>query len=74
MHKSGGTYMRAEPFLAKELIWAGFDIVSTANNHTGDYGTEGMRLTLRISWRLLRTFMIIRLCLEKFLRMKLIAW
>ena len=47
MHKSGGTYMRAEPFLAKELIWAGFDIVSTANNHTGDYGTEGMRLTLK---------------------------
>ena len=47
MHKSGGTYMRAEPSLAKELIWAGFDIVSTANNHTGDYGTEGMRLTLK---------------------------
>ena len=36
MHKSGGTYMRAEPSMAKELIWAGFDIVSTANNHTGD--------------------------------------
>ena len=47
MHKSGGTYMRAEPSMAKELIWAGFDIVSTANNHTGDYGTEGMRLTLK---------------------------
>ena len=47
MHKSGGTYMRAEPPMAKELIWAGFDIVSTANNHTGDYGPEGMRLTLK---------------------------
>ena len=47
MHKSGGTYMRAEPSMAKELIWAGFDIVSTANNHTGDYGSEGMRLTLK---------------------------
>ena len=47
MHKSGGTYMRAEPSIAKELIWAGFDIVSTANNHTGDYGTNGMRLTLK---------------------------
>jgi len=43
--QSGGTYMRADPALARELIWAGFDIVSSANNHTGDYGAEGMRLT-----------------------------
>lgn len=47
MHQSGGTYMRAEPALASELVWAGFDLVSAANNHTGDYGVEGMRLTLR---------------------------
>src|SRR5687767_13677424 len=45
MHESGGTYMRAEPGLAKELVWAGFDLVSMANNHTGDYGVEGLRLT-----------------------------
>jgi poly-gamma-glutamate synthesis protein (capsule biosynthesis protein) len=45
MHESGGTYMRAEPALAKELTWAGFDVVSMANNHTGDYGADGMRLT-----------------------------
>ncbi|MBI4419786.1 MAG: CapA family protein [Gemmatimonadetes bacterium] len=44
-HQSGGTYMRAEPAMARELVWAGFDLVSTANNHTGDYGVEGMRLT-----------------------------
>ena len=31
MHKSGGTYMRAKPSMAKELVWAGFDMVSTAN-------------------------------------------
>lgn len=43
--QSGGTYMRAEPKLVRELVWAGFDIVSMANNHTGDYGPEGMRLT-----------------------------
>jgi len=42
MHQSGGTYMRAEPALLKELIWAGFDLVSLANNHTGDYGVDGM--------------------------------
>lgn len=45
MNESGGTYMRAEPALAKELAWAGFDLGSLANNHTGDYGAEGMRLT-----------------------------
>jgi len=45
MNESGGTYMRAEPPLLKELVWAGFDLVSMANNHTGDYGAEGMRIT-----------------------------
>jgi poly-gamma-glutamate capsule biosynthesis protein CapA/YwtB (metallophosphatase superfamily) len=45
MHESGGTWMRAEPALAKELVWAGIDIVGMANNHTGDYGADGMRLT-----------------------------
>ena len=47
MNESGGTYMRAEPALAKELVWAGFDMVSRANNHTGDYGVLGMDLTTR---------------------------
>ncbi|MEC7769118.1 MAG: CapA family protein, partial [Acidobacteriota bacterium] len=42
MHQSGGTYMRAAPALVNELVWAGFDMVSRANNHTGDYGTLGM--------------------------------
>jgi poly-gamma-glutamate synthesis protein (capsule biosynthesis protein) len=45
MNESGGTYMRADPALAAELVWAGFDMVSRANNHTGDYGVLGMRLT-----------------------------
>jgi poly-gamma-glutamate capsule biosynthesis protein CapA/YwtB (metallophosphatase superfamily) len=45
MNESGGTYMRADPALAKELAWAGFDMVARANNHTGDYGVLGMRLT-----------------------------
>ncbi|NIO49879.1 MAG: CapA family protein [Candidatus Aminicenantes bacterium] len=47
MHQSGGTYMRADPALANELAWAGFDMLSRANNHTGDYGVEGMRLTTK---------------------------
>jgi len=47
MNDSGGTYMRADPALVKDLVWAGFDMVSRANNHTGDYGVEGMRLTTK---------------------------
>ncbi|MEW6319544.1 MAG: CapA family protein [Acidobacteriota bacterium] len=47
MNESGGTYMRAEPALAKELAWAGFDLVARANNHTGDYGVLGMDLTTK---------------------------
>jgi poly-gamma-glutamate synthesis protein (capsule biosynthesis protein) len=39
--------MRAEPSLVKELVWAGFDLVSRANNHAGDYGVGGMRLTTK---------------------------
>lgn len=45
MAESGGTWMRADPALAGELVWAGIDMVSRANNHTGDYGTAGMKLT-----------------------------
>ncbi|MDA8961843.1 CapA family protein [Congregibacter sp.] len=47
MAVSGGTWMRADPELAAELSWAGFDLLARANNHTGDYGVEGMRLTTR---------------------------
>lgn len=47
MSESGGTYMRAEPALVRELTWAGFDMVARANNHTGDYGPLGMRLTTK---------------------------
>lgn len=47
MHASGGTWMRGDPELAGELAWVGFDMVSMANNHTGDYGVLGMRLTMK---------------------------
>jgi poly-gamma-glutamate capsule biosynthesis protein CapA/YwtB (metallophosphatase superfamily) len=45
--QSGGTYMRADPALVKDLVWAGFDLVARANNHANDYGVEGARLTTR---------------------------
>lgn len=47
MNESGGTYMRADPALAGELAWAGFDLAGMANNHTGDYSVEAMRSTRR---------------------------
>lgn len=45
--ESGGTYMRADPELAGDLAWMGFDLVSRANNHTMDFGVAGMRTTTR---------------------------
>src|SRR5262249_30747578 len=44
---SGGTYMRADPAIAKELTWAGFHLGSRANNHTGDYTVESLFSTDR---------------------------
>ncbi len=38
----GGTYTRAPPEIIEELIWMGFDIVSTANNHSLDYMYGGL--------------------------------
>ena len=46
-HESGGTWMRTEPPILKELVWAGFDLVSRANNHAGDFGVLGAQITSR---------------------------
>lgn len=37
---------RAPPGALFGLAWAGFDVVSLANNHMGDYGPEAIRETL----------------------------
>jgi len=47
MAESGGTWMRADPALVDDLVWAGIDMVSRANNHTGDYGALGQALTTK---------------------------
>lgn len=44
---SGGTYMRAPPWAADELVWAGFDAFSAATNHAGDYSHGGMEATIQ---------------------------
>ena len=43
-----GTPMRAPPFAANELRWMGFNIVSTANNHSMDYSEESMLAMFKI--------------------------
>jgi len=44
---STGTPMSGETWIAEEYKWAGFNLVSIANNHTMDYGVEGLIATLR---------------------------
>jgi poly-gamma-glutamate capsule biosynthesis protein CapA/YwtB (metallophosphatase superfamily) len=39
---------QGDPRAAKGLAWAGFDLVSLANNHTGDYGSVALRDTFKI--------------------------
>ena len=43
----GGTYTRADPEILEELLWMGFDIFSTANNHSLDYMYGGMLNTIK---------------------------
>ena len=45
-HRPGGTYMRADPRLIEDLKWLGIDMVSTANNHTWDFGENGVLVNL----------------------------
>ena len=42
----GGTYTRAPPSVLDELRWMGFDMFSTANNHSLDYMYGGLFETL----------------------------
>ncbi|MBI2858420.1 MAG: CapA family protein [Chloroflexi bacterium] len=43
--ESGGRWVRAPRFVAQELKWAGFDIVSHASNHCLDYSYGAMYTT-----------------------------
>ncbi len=42
----GGTYTRAHPSILDELLWMGFDVFSTANNHSMDYMYGGLLKTI----------------------------
>lgn len=45
--ESGGTWMLADPGVVGDVSAMGFDILSFANNHSTDWGVEGMRETMR---------------------------
>ena len=44
--ESGGTWMLGHPDIVPDLARMGFDIVSHANNHTTDWGADGLIETL----------------------------
>ena len=44
---AGGTYTASEPLNLKDLKWAGINLVSTANNHSYDYGEGGVLTNLK---------------------------
>lgn len=45
--KSGGSYTRTDPSIIEDLKWMGFNIFSTANNHSLDYMYGGLFKTIK---------------------------
>lgn len=46
--ENGGAYEVGPPEAAADLKWMGFDLFNTANNHTTDFGIEGMMETMKL--------------------------
>lgn len=44
--KGGDPHCCGDPWTADELRWMGFTLMGTANNHTLDYGNEGLESTI----------------------------
>jgi hypothetical protein len=44
--KDGDPHVCGDPWTADELRWMGFTLMGTANNHTVDYGEQGLLSTL----------------------------
>ena len=45
-YRPGGTYMRCDPRYIDDLKWLGINIVGTANNHSYDFGENGVLTNL----------------------------
>jgi poly-gamma-glutamate capsule biosynthesis protein CapA/YwtB (metallophosphatase superfamily) len=46
--ENGGNYELGPPEAASDMKWMGIDLFNMANNHTTDYGVEGMFETMRL--------------------------
>ena len=44
---AGGTFTGSNPSNLEELKWAGINLVSTANNHSQDYGEDGVLTNIK---------------------------
>lgn len=44
---SGGTWAMSDPRMLDEVCKYGFNLFNTANNHSGDFGQEGMMATIK---------------------------
>lgn len=43
----GPMKMHSKPAILEELKWAGINLVNAANNHSGDFGTDGVLATMK---------------------------
>jgi poly-gamma-glutamate synthesis protein (capsule biosynthesis protein) len=50
--EAGGLHLSASPQVAEDLLWAGFNLFATANNHSLDFGTDGLLLHIDAMRRL----------------------
>jgi poly-gamma-glutamate synthesis protein (capsule biosynthesis protein) len=46
--ESGGTYTQVDPSIIDDMLWAGFNLLSLANNHSLDYALGGMMRTIEL--------------------------
>lgn len=42
--EAGGLHLSASPRVGADLLWAGFNLFAAANNHSLDFGTDGLLL------------------------------
>lgn len=62
--EAGGLHLSASPQVAEDLLWAGFNLFANANNHSLDYGTDGLLLHIAEMQRLGMAFAGVGISLE----------
>jgi poly-gamma-glutamate capsule biosynthesis protein CapA/YwtB (metallophosphatase superfamily) len=50
--EAGGLHLTASPRVGEDLLWAGFNLFAAANNHSLDFGTDGLLLHMAEMQRL----------------------